>query len=95
MLSFFWDLVSFIVVLGVFIIVYEFGYFWVVRRCGVRVERFLIGFGKAFWRRIDKFGIEYVIVLISLGGYVKMLDERVESVVSEFRYYVFNNKFVG
>lgn len=50
MLSFFWDLVLFIVVLGVFIIVYEFGYFWVVWCCGVCVECFLIGFGKVFWR---------------------------------------------
>ncbi|MFP1590800.1 site-2 protease family protein [Escherichia coli] len=46
MLSFLWDLASFIVALGVLITVHEFGHFWVARRCGVRVERFSIGFGK-------------------------------------------------
>lgn len=81
MLSFLWDLASFIVALGVLITVHEFGHFWVARRCGVRVERFSIGFGKALWRRTDKLGTEYVIALIPLGGYVKMLDERAEPVV--------------
>ncbi len=52
---------SFIVALGVLITVHEFGHFWVARRCGVRVERFSIGFGKALWRRTDKLGTEYVI----------------------------------
>ena len=95
MLSFLWDLASFIVALGVLITVHEFGHFWVARRCGVRVERFSIGFGKALWRRTDKLGTEYVIALIPLGGYVKMLDERVEPVVPELRHHAFNNKSVG
>ena len=95
MLSFLWDLASFIVALGVLITVHEFGHFWVARRCGVRVERFSIGFGKALWRRTDKLGTEYVIALIPLGGYVKMLDERAEPVAPELRHYAFNNKTVG
>ncbi len=95
MLSFLWDLASFIVALGVLITVHEFGHFWVARRCGVRVERFSIGFGKALWRRTDKLGTEYVIALIPLGGYVKMLDERAEPVVPELRHHAFNNKSVG
>lgn len=65
------------------------------RRCGIRVERFSIGFGKALWRRMDKQGTEFVIALIPLGGYVKMLDERVEAVAPEMRHYAFNNKTVG
>jgi regulator of sigma E protease len=95
MLSFLWDLASFIVALGVLITVHEFGHFWVARRCGVRVERFSIGFGKALWRRKDKQGTEFVIAVIPLGGYVKMLDERVEPVTPEMRHYAFNNKTVG
>lgn len=95
MLSFLWDLASFIVALGVLITVHEFGHFWVARRCGVRVERFSIGFGKALWRRTDKLGTEYVIALIPLGGYVKMLDERAEPVLPELRHHAFNNKSVG
>ncbi|MGD8205740.1 sigma E protease regulator RseP [Pantoea sp. FN0305] len=94
MLSFIWSLAAFIVALGVLITVHEFGHFWVARRCGIRVERFSIGFGKALWRRRDRLGTEYVIALIPLGGYVKMLDERVESVPPELRHQSFNNKSV-
>lgn len=95
MLSILWNLAAFIIALGVLITVHEFGHFWVARRCGVRVERFSIGFGKSLWRRVDKHGTEFVIALIPLGGYVKMLDERVEPVAPEMRHYAFNNKTVG
>ncbi|QRG78372.1 sigma E protease regulator RseP [Citrobacter sp. R56] len=95
MLSILWNLAAFIIALGVLITVHEFGHFWVARRCGVRVERFSIGFGKALWRRTDRFGTEYVIALIPLGGYVKMLDERAEPVIPELRHHAFNNKTVG
>ena len=94
MLSILWSFVAFIIALGVLITVHEFGHFWVARRCGVRVERFSIGFGKALWQRRDRHGTEYVIALIPLGGYVKMLDERVESVPAELRHQAFNNKAI-
>jgi len=94
MLSILWSFAAFIVALGILITVHECGHFWVARRCGVKVERFSIGFGKALWRRRDKQGTEYVIALIPLGGYVKMLDERVESVPPELRHQSFNNKTV-
>lgn len=64
------------VTLGVLVTIHEFGHFWVARRCGVKVLRFSIGFGKALWRTRDRHGTEYVVALIPLGGYVKMLDER-------------------
>ena len=62
--------------LAVLVAVHEYGHFWVARRCGVKVLRFSIGFGKslASWR--DRRGTEYSIAAIPLGGYVKMLDER-------------------
>jgi len=65
-----------IVTLGVLITFHEFGHFVVARRCGVKVLRFSVGFGKALWTRKDKLGTEFVIAAIPLGGYVKMLDER-------------------
>ncbi|EHC96249.1 Membrane-associated zinc metalloprotease, partial [Salmonella enterica subsp. enterica serovar Uganda str. R8-3404] len=43
----------------------------------------------------DRYGTEYVIALIPLGGYVKMLDERAEPVAPELRRHAFNNKTVG
>lgn len=94
MFSVLWNLVAFIIALGILITVHEFGHFWVARRCGVRVERFSIGFGRALWRHTDRHGTEFVIALIPLGGYVKMLDERVETVAPELRHRAFNNKTV-
>ncbi|MEC5317912.1 sigma E protease regulator RseP [Brenneria populi subsp. brevivirga] len=94
MMNFLWSLAAFIIALGVLITVHEFGHFWVARRCGVKVERFSVGFGRALWRWRDRLGTEYVIALIPLGGYVKMLDERVDSVSAEFRHQAFNHKTV-
>ncbi|WP_410013721.1 sigma E protease regulator RseP [Sodalis sp. C49] len=94
MLHFLWSLAAFIVALGILITVHEFGHFWVARRCGVTVERFSIGFGRALWRHRDKRGTEYVIAAIPLGGYVKMLDERVDTVAPERRHEAFNHKKV-
>ncbi len=56
---------------------HEYGHYWVARRCGVKVLRFSIGFGKVVYRkRFADSDTEWVISAIPLGGYVKMLDER-------------------
>ncbi|WP_438864184.1 sigma E protease regulator RseP [Neptunicella sp.] len=94
MLSFLWSLFFFIVALGILVAVHEWGHFWVARRCGVKVERFSIGFGKALWRTKDKYGTEFVVALIPLGGYVKMLDERVDHVRDEDLPHAFNRQSV-
>ncbi|HEV7777750.1 MAG TPA: RIP metalloprotease RseP [Luteibacter sp.] len=70
--SAFWLLVT----LGVLVTFHEFGHYWVARRCGVKVLRFSVGFGRPLWRRVAKDGTEYQIAAIPLGGYVKMLDAR-------------------
>jgi len=93
-LDFLWNLSSFIIALGILITVHEYGHFWVARRNGVKVERFSIGFGTPLWRKTDKYGTEYVIALIPLGGYVKMLDERVDDVAPEDVDSTFNCKSV-
>lgn len=70
-------LLAFVVTLGVLIVVHEWGHYWVARRCGVRVLRFSIGFGRPIFRRVmgtDR--TEWVVAAIPLGGYVRMLDER-------------------
>lgn len=94
MYDFLWNLGSFVVALGLLITAHEYGHFYVARRCGVKVERFSIGFGKAIWRRMGKDGTEYVLAIIPLGGYVKMLDERVEEVPDELKDQAFNRKSV-
>lgn len=65
-----------VVTLGILVTIHEFGHFWVARRCGVKVLRFSVGFGKPLWSRRDRTGTEFAIAAIPLGGYVKMLDER-------------------
>ena len=94
MFDFFWNLFAFIILLGTLVTGHEYGHFWVARRCGVKVERFSVGFGKTLWRWFDKQGTEYVIALIPLGGYVKMLDERVDNVSAADKDKAFNNKSV-
>ncbi|GAB2934573.1 sigma E protease regulator RseP [Rheinheimera gaetbuli] len=89
-----WNLLSFIVALGVLITVHEFGHFWVARKNGVLVKRFSIGFGTALLRWRDKQGTEFVIAAIPLGGYVRMLDERVDPVLPQFKDLAFNHKTV-
>lgn len=92
MLAFLWSAASFVVALGILVAVHEWGHFYVARRCGVKVERFSIGFGKPLWRTTDKHGTEFVVAAIPLGGYVRMLDGRVDDVPPEFDGQAFNQK---
>ncbi|OUS74466.1 RIP metalloprotease RseP [Pseudoalteromonas sp. A601] len=94
MFDFFWNLGSFILALGILVTVHEYGHFWVARKAGVKVLRFSIGFGKPLLKWHDKQGTEYVIAAIPLGGYVKMLDERVDEVPESERHLSFNAKSV-
>ena len=67
-------IISFVVVLGILILVHEFGHFIVARLSGVGVERFSIGFGPVLARYRGK-ETEYCLSLIPLGGYVKMMGD--------------------
>ncbi|MEE3879582.1 sigma E protease regulator RseP [Vibrio sp. YYF0003] len=87
-----WNLVSFIVALGILVAVHEFGHFWVARRCGVKVEKFSIGFGKSIWKKMGKDGTEYSISMIPFGGYVKMVDSRVDDVPQHEKHLAFDQK---
>ena len=75
MLDFLINVIALLVTLGILVTIHEFGHFWVARRCGVKVLRFSIGFGKAVKSWIGRDGVEYVIAPIPLGGYVKMLGQ--------------------
>jgi regulator of sigma E protease len=62
------------IVLGIMVLVHEFGHFAVAKLCGIRVEVFAIGFGKRLFgfKRGDT---DYRISAIPLGGYVKMAGD--------------------
>lgn len=68
------SLLAFFLLICVLVFVHEYGHFWAARRCGVKVLRFSIGFGKVLWRKTDSHGTEFAFSLIPLGGYVQMYD---------------------
>ena len=60
--------------LGLLIFVHELGHFLAAKWCGIRVEKFSIGFGPAIisFRRDET---DYCLSLLPFGGYVKMAGE--------------------
>src|SRR5580704_7736453 len=68
---------AFIVLVGVMVVVHEFGHFIVAKICGVRVEAFSFGFGPRLFG--FKYGdTDYKVCLLPLGGFVKMTGEAPE-----------------
>ncbi|MBV7387059.1 sigma E protease regulator RseP [Pasteurellaceae bacterium TAE3-ERU1] len=93
-MNFLWSLASFFVVISVLVFVHEFGHFWAARRCGIKVLRFSLGFGKVLFRGKDKLGTEFVVSLIPLGGYVRMLDSSAAPVPAYLSQYDYKQKSV-
>ena len=83
-----------LVTLGILVTIHEFRHYWVARRCGVHVLRFAVGFGRPLLAHTGRNGTEFTLCAIPLGGYVKMLDERVEEVSEQDRPHAFNAKSV-
>ena len=66
--------VSVTVVLGLMVLVHEWGHFVVAKAFGVRVEVFSLGFGPRLWGR-KRGDTDYRISALPLGGYVKMAGD--------------------
>jgi regulator of sigma E protease len=87
--------VSFLVTVGVLVVIHEFGHYLAARWMGVKILRFSVGFGRTlFMRRLGRDQTEWVVAAIPLGGYVKMADEREGEVAKEDLPRAFNNKSV-
>ena len=93
-MDFIQTVLSLLITLGILVTIHEWGHYWVARRCGVKVLRFSVGFGKPIWMRKGKDGTEYAVAAIPLGGYVRMLDEREGPVPEDLKSQAFNNKSV-
>ena len=89
-----WTLGAFVLALGIVVTFHEFGHFWVARRCGVKVLTFSIGFGKPLWSRVARDGTRYQVAMLPLGGYVRMLDGRVDDVPGDQEHQSFSHKSV-
>lgn len=69
-----WNIVQFIIGLGVMVFVHELGHFLAAKAVGIKVERFALGFGP----RVLGFKpgeTDYCINALPLGGYIKMLGQ--------------------
>jgi regulator of sigma E protease len=76
------SLVTFILVIGILIIVHEFGHFMTAKMIGVRVEKFYVGFGPQLWKK-KRGDTEYGLAAIPLGGYVKLAGDNPEEAKGE------------
>ena len=66
-----------IAVLGLLIVVHEFGHFLAARSQGIQVTRFSIGFGPILWS-YQGTETQYALRAIPLGGYVAFPDDELE-----------------
>lgn len=68
------SLVAVVIVLGIMILVHEWGHFMAAKFFGVRVEIFSLGFGPRVWGR-KRGPTDYRVSALPLGGYVKMAGD--------------------
>jgi regulator of sigma E protease len=62
------------IVLGVMVLLHEWGHFIVAKLCGVRVDVFSIGFGPRLWG-VKRGDTDYRLSALPLGGYVRMAGD--------------------
>jgi regulator of sigma E protease len=84
---------AFLVAISLLIFVHEYGHYRAALWCGVRVERFAIGFGPPLltWHLKGK-TTEFVIGALPIGGYVRMLGHQPGAIAPEDKAYAFNFK---
>lgn len=68
------DIIAGAIVLGILVLIHEWGHFVMAKLCGVRVEVFSIGFGTRLWGR-KRGDTDYRISALPLGGYVKFAGD--------------------
>lgn len=78
MISFIFNALKIIFLLGFLVLIHEGGHFLVARICKVKVKEFSIGFGKVIWQKQGK-ETRYAIRMIPFGGFVSMEGEDEES----------------
>jgi len=69
------SLIIFILILGIIILVHEFGHFICAKKSGVYIYEFSIGMGPVIFSHKGKDGINYNIRALPIGGFVQMAGE--------------------
>lgn len=67
--------IALLVVLGVVVFVHELGHFLAARWAQVKVDKFSIGFGPALVKWHDKYGTQWQLACLPLGGYVSIYGQ--------------------
>jgi len=80
-----------LILIGVLVIVHEFGHFIAAKKSGILVEEFSIGMGTKIFSR-QKGETEYSIRLLPLGGFCRMQGEGEDGTVGPRS---FLNKSIG
>jgi regulator of sigma E protease len=71
-----WIVIKVAIALGAVIFVHELGHFLAAKACGVKVEKFFVGFDIGGYKISRRRGeTEYGVGILPLGGYVKMLGQ--------------------
>lgn len=69
------SLFIFIIILGIIILVHEFGHFICAKKSGVYIYEFSIGMGPVIYSHKGRDGINYNIRALPIGGFVQMAGE--------------------
>lgn len=67
-------IITFIIVLGILILIHELGHFIIAKLVGIKVEEFAIGFPPRIWSAKNG-ETEYSINILPIGGYVRLFGE--------------------
>ena len=84
---------AFVATLALLVVIHEYGHYRAALACGVKVMRFSVGFGRVLWRRqVSPQATEFVVCMLPLGGYVRMLDDREGPIDPAQSHQAFNRK---
>ena len=86
-----YTILAFTLAIIILVTVHEFGHYWLAKKLGVKVLTFSIGFGKVLYKKTIG-GTDFVISLIPLGGYVKMLNSKEAEVPESEMCHEFNSQ---
>ena len=76
------SILSFVIVLGIIILVHEWGHFYFAKKAGILCHEFSIGMGPVLWQT-KKGETTYSIRAIPIGGYVLMAGEEAASLIKK------------
>lgn len=78
-----WYWILAILMLGILVMLHEFGHFIAARITGVTVVEFAVGFGPKLLSRVARSGIRYSVRALPFGGYCRFLGEGEEAAEGE------------